>query len=346
MPRRLLVLPDATSAPFIAAIDAAKKSMRLKMFALTDRALIGAMIKAHRRGVDVRVMLNPARRSGKDDNAASRRALAKAGVAVRDSSPAFELTHEKSLVVDGSLACVMSLNWDPKNFTTTRDYAVATTHRKEVAEVMACFDADWSRKAFKPPARSHLIWCNSNGRERFARFIDSAKRSLWLQNERYQDAVIIERVVRAVERGVKVYILARPPHTLKEDKMVEGVGGLRIMKDVGARVHRLKGLRLHGKMMLADDARAIVGSVNLSPGSFDTRRELAIEVKDPAVIKPLARIVARDWKHSAPLDLSDKGLLADLAKRGMEADAVNLVLGKPARKSKAAKSKPGARKRR
>ena len=61
-----------------------------------------------------------------------------------------------------------------------------------------------------------------------------------MQNERYQDQVIIERLVRAVERGVKVHILARSPHTLKAEKLIEGVGGLRILQDVGAKVHTLK----------------------------------------------------------------------------------------------------------
>jgi phosphatidylserine/phosphatidylglycerophosphate/cardiolipin synthase-like enzyme len=40
-------------------------------------------------------------------------------------------------------------------------------------------------------------------------FIESAKHTLWLQNERYQDTVIIERLVRAMRRGVRVHILAR-----------------------------------------------------------------------------------------------------------------------------------------
>ncbi len=349
MPRQLLVLPQATAAPFVDAVASAKRSLRLKMFVLTDPAMIAAVVAARKRGVDVRVMLNPARRNGKDDNAKSRKALAAAGVSVRDGNPAFELTHEKSLVVDDALAFVMSLNWDTENLTQTRDYAIATTHRKTVGEMVECFDADWDRRAFSPPAESHLIWCNVNGRERFAHFIDRAKRTLWLQNERYQDAVIIERVVRAVERGVKVHVLARPPHTLKEDKLIEGVGGLRIMRDVGARVHKLKDLKLHGKMMLADDARAIVGSVNLAPGSFDARRELAIEVIQPSVVKALAKLARSDWKRSTPLDLTDEGLLADLAKRGEEADASTLVLDVPKRKAKAvakaARKKAGAKAR-
>ena len=326
MSRSLIVLPDAGAAPLLAAIAAARKTLRVKMFVYSDPALLAAAIAAKKRGVDVRVMLNPARRSGESENEESRRKLVEAGVSVLDSNPAFDLTHEKSMVVDDAEAFVMSLNWETRNVTETRDYAVATKHKREVDEIVACFDADWKRQSFKPEAESALIWCNTNGRERFAHFIDRAQHSLWLQNERYQDAVIIERVVRAAERGVKVHVVARPPHTLKKEKLIEGVGGLRIMGDVGCKVHKLKHIRLHGKMMLADGARAIVGSVNLSPGSFDARRELAIEVDDAHVVGPLETVAKHDWDHSEALDLTDAGLLADLEKRGKEASAADLVL--------------------
>ncbi|MGB5207226.1 MAG: phospholipase D-like domain-containing protein, partial [Azonexus sp.] len=216
-------------------------------------------------------------------------------------------------------AFIQSLNWETKNLTQTRDYAVVTSHRHEVDEVIACFDADWERKPFDPGQESHLIWCNINGRNRVARFIDQATESLFLQNERYQDEVIIERLVRAVARGVKIHILARPAHTLKKGKLVEGVEGLRILQDLGAKVHKLKGLKLHGKMMLADGARALIGSINLAPGSFDSRRELAIVVHDDAVVKRLQEFVHHDWAQSHSLDLSDEGLLADLADEEDEA---------------------------
>ena len=284
------------------------------MFLFNDPPLLDAVIAARKRGVDVKVMLNPARRSGESENEDSRRKLVEAGVSVLDSNPAFDLTHEKSMVVDASEAFVMSLNWETRNVTETRDYAVITRHPKEVAEIAQCFDADWKRETFTPPPESPLIWCNANGRQRFAHFIDRAQHTLWLQNERYQDAVIIERLVRALARGVKVHIMARPPHNLKKDKLIEGVGGLRIMRDVGAKVHRLKHLKLHGKMLLADETRAIIGSINLAPGSFDERRELAIETEAPEVIDRLREVTRRDWQSSEMLDLSDDGVLADLSK--------------------------------
>jgi phosphatidylserine/phosphatidylglycerophosphate/cardiolipin synthase-like enzyme len=260
-------------------------------------------------------MLNPARRSGETENIEARKALTAAGVDVRDSNPAFDLTHQKSMVVDNSIGLVESLNWEPKDLTQTRDYAIVTTNAHEVAEMVRCFDADWEHDKFTPHAESLLIWCPNNGRQRLAEFIDRTKQTLWVQNERYQDQVIIERLVRAVERGVKVHILARPPHTLKAEKLVEGVGGLRILQDVGAKVRTLKHLKLHAKMLLADSKRAIVGSINLAPGSFDARRELAIETNDHHAVKRLEKTANHDWKRSHKLDLSDAGLLKDLKKR-------------------------------
>ncbi len=312
MSRSLIVLPDDSAQPILVAINAAEKSIRVKMFVFSDPELLKAVMAAHHRGVKVQVMLNPARRDGKEENQESRHLLRKAGIDVIDSNPAFDLTHEKSMVIDDKTAFVKSLNWDTKNLTETRDYAVVTDHPQEVKEIVQCFEADWERQPFDGAPNSHLIWCSGNGRERIAHFIDEAKHSLWLQNERYQDPIIIERLVRANRRGVKVHVMARPPHKLKKEKLVEGVGGLRIMDDVGIKVHKLKHLKLHAKVLLADGLKAIVGSINLTPGSFDSRRELAIEVHEDEVVDRLHDIVRQDWENSRPLDLTDEGLLADL----------------------------------
>ncbi|MGB6265496.1 MAG: phospholipase D-like domain-containing protein, partial [Candidatus Acidiferrales bacterium] len=298
MSRSLVVLPDDSAKPILDAINNARKSIRVKMFVFSDPALLSAVIAATRRRVKVRIMLNPTRRSGKAENEHSRKILQAAGVEVIDSNPAFGMTHEKSMVVDDATAFVKSLNWETKNLTVTRDYAVVTTHRHEVREIIECFEADWKRKSFDAGEDAHLIWCTGNGRERIARFIDQAKDSIFLQNERYQDAVIIERLVRAACRGIKVHVMARPPHKLQKDKLTEGVGGLRTMADVGIKVHKLKHLKLHAKMLLIDDCRVIVGSINLAPGSFDSRRELAIEVPGGPVVERMSKIVHHDWKHS------------------------------------------------
>ncbi|WP_111512498.1 phospholipase D-like domain-containing protein [Mycobacterium kyogaense] len=313
MTRSLIILPDDSAQPVLDAIHTAGKSVRVKMFAFSHQPLLDAIVEAHKRGVLVKVMLNPERRDGETDNDGARDLLMEYGIDVTESNPSFGLTHEKSMVIDDEFAFVESLNWTDENFTETRDYAVVTPSSHEVLEIIECFEADWAREEFNPGDDARLIWCPTNGRARIADFIDRAEKTLFVQNERYQDPVIIERLVRAARRGVKVHVMARAAHHLKADKLLEGVSGLRILEDVGIKIHRLKHLKLHAKMMVADHERAIVGSINLSPGSFDHRRELAIEVDDDHLMSRLNHVAHHDWKHSAPLDLSDEALLAELA---------------------------------
>src|SRR5258708_8381320 len=129
--------------------------------------------------------------------------------------------------------------------------------------------------------------------------------------------------------------MAKAPHTLKRERLVDGVGGLRIRQDSGIKVRKLKRLPLHGKMLLADGVAAIVGSMNLAPGSFDSRRELGIETRDAAVVERLEKIARHDWKHSRPLDLSAQGPRARL-ESPVEAPAHLFAFNTPSRSSQTA----------
>ena len=312
MARKLIVMPDDTIEPILTAIGGAAKSLRIKMFSVSDSRVLSALVKAHRRNVKIRALLNPARHSGEIQNKGARTVLLDAGIDVLDTNPAFTVTHEKSMVVDDATAFIGSLNWDPDNFEETREFAAISDDPDEVAEVTECFEADWSRQPFEPRRSSNLIWCPDRGRDRIAQFIDEAKHSLFVQNERYQDAIIVEHLVRAKLRGVKVHVMTRPSHSLRARKLVEGVGDLRIMNDVGIGVHTMKHLKLHAKVLLADKSRAIVGSINLTTTSFDDRRELALQLTDPEVVDRLVKVIHDDWRSSHALDLSDRAVLSDL----------------------------------
>jgi phosphatidylserine/phosphatidylglycerophosphate/cardiolipin synthase-like enzyme len=255
--------------------SAARDSILVKMFLFSEPRLIRALVAAHKRGVKVRVMLNPARRSGKSENGEAKRRLKAGGIAVRDTHPEFDVSHEKSMV-DGQVAFVKSHNWAPKNFGGTHDYAVITA-----------IPTRWPRspRASRPtgpkifdPDRRRLIWCRGNGRAASPRFIDGPEGAL-LQNERYQDPTIIERLVAAHARRQgpsHVAAAARP----EGQEAPRGRGGLRVMRDIGIKIHSAWACTFHAKMLLADGKRVIVGLMNIAPGSFDSRRELAIEIED------------------------------------------------------------------
>ena len=270
MSHRLIVLPDDTADAIIDPINAARHSLNIRMFLFTDPSLLKAVIarEATRRECSRHAQPGAARRHQRQRRRA-RKALLAAGVAVRDSSPEFAVTHQKSMVIDDEIGFIESLNWETRDLTETRDYAVENDQqdRKSRRWSAASMPTGLSSRSTPTPGLE-LIWCPNNGRQRIADFIDGAKKTLWLQNERYQDMVIIERLVRAAKRGVRVRIMSRALHKLKSKKLFEGVSGLRIVHDVGAKVRTLKHLKLHGKIMLADGSRAIVGSINLSPGQL------------------------------------------------------------------------------
>ena len=151
-------------------------------------------------------------------------------------------------------------------------------HPHEVSEVIDVLRSRLESKEVRATGSSHLIWCTA-----------MAATASRIHRRRQTDTVPAERALpgpsdhraagAAADARSQNSIMARPPHTLKKEKLIEGVGGMRIMDDVGIKVHKMKHLKLHGKMLLADGLRAIVGSINLAPGSFDSRRELAIEVR-------------------------------------------------------------------
>ena len=125
----LIVLPDDTAKPIVDALAAAKRSLNIRMFLFTDPTLLETVVAAQQRGVKVRVMLNPARRErrGRERGVAQDGSHA-AGIEVRDSNPEFDLTHQKSMVIDDEIGFVESLNWETRDLTETRDYAVVTTN--------------------------------------------------------------------------------------------------------------------------------------------------------------------------------------------------------------------------
>jgi phosphatidylserine/phosphatidylglycerophosphate/cardiolipin synthase-like enzyme len=311
----LIVQPDDGIAPILKTIEGAKHSLDIKMFQFTDPVLIEAVIAAHKRGVKVRVMLNPSRFTGEHDNDEAFELLRNAKVNVKETNPKYPITHEKSMVVDGKQAFIMSLNWAPKYFGLTRDYGLVTNDPEEVAEVAGCFEADWNRVDFTPPATSNLIWSVGRSRQEVINFIDGAEKSLYIQHEKYVDTPVIEALVRAkTKRDVKVHATALPVHSLRDFYILEGVAGLRLLEDLGINVHKLHGVHLHAKLILADKHRALLSSFNIYPKCFNERRELGIRFKDADLIKRLVKIFESDWENSKRMDLTDAGIQADREK--------------------------------
>jgi phosphatidylserine/phosphatidylglycerophosphate/cardiolipin synthase-like enzyme len=302
--QRVLVMPSDGVESVVALIDQAEEHIRIKQFKLQSEVIEQALLRAHQRGVTVRVMLNPHTSGGDRWNDEAFALLQSWGIDVAWTSEAFPVTHEKSLVVDRTCALVGSFNFSDKYFTETRDYGIVSYSPPLVEQVIAGFEADWNREFFHPDLAVGLVWSSVHSRGQMARIIDLANKSLWIQHPKFVDAVILERIISARERGVKVRLLCGGKRGISDWDIYDTFSSFRVLKRFGVKIRRQKNLKLHCKLILVDGVYAQTGSMNIDRSAFDVRRELGIESDAPEVIDRLKRVFESDWelakKYHAP----------------------------------------------
>jgi phosphatidylserine/phosphatidylglycerophosphate/cardiolipin synthase-like enzyme len=243
-------------------------------------------------------MLNPARSGGDRANDESYNAFETAGVKVQWSNPNFYVTHEKSIVVDGTAALVATFNLHEKYFSLTRDYGIITYNPVKAAQITEVFEADWEHRDWTCSIYEGLLWSNSNSRYHMAEFIDTAKVRLDIQHPKYVDAVILDHIAAAADRGVKVHVLCGGKHGISEWDILDTFASLRTLRRFGVKVHKQKNLRVHAKLLIADSSHVLLGSMNIDRSAFDMRRELGITTSDPDVVARLKQVFDSDWELS------------------------------------------------
>jgi phosphatidylserine/phosphatidylglycerophosphate/cardiolipin synthase-like enzyme len=301
----LIVQPDDGTSPVIELIRLAKESLLMKQFTFSEPEIMQAVVDRKNAGVAVRIMLNPKRSGGDRANDDTFEFFENAGVDIRWASPKFYVTHEKSIVVDKKAALIATFNLCTKYFTQTRDYGVVVQDPAKVAQVVEGFEADWEQKDWHPSDEAGLLWSNNNSRSLMSKFIDSATESLDVQHPKFVDATILDRLIDAAERKVRVRVLCGGKHGISDWDILDTFSSLRVMHRFGIHVHKQKNLRLHAKLLLADNAHALVGSMNIDRSAFDLRRELGTTVTDPSVVTRLAETFDSDWESSHHYDAPD-----------------------------------------
>lgn len=295
----VITMPNEGVTPILEAITGARRRITVKMFKLTSGVVQQALIEAHRRGVCVRVLLNPRRSDGSRANDEAFEIFQQAGLAVEWTSPDFYVTHEKSMVVDDS-AWVCTFNFANKYFKKSRGYAVVTRVPEEVAEVLAGFEADWSRQAFQP---GRLVWSQPDGgnsRHHFARVLGQARHELEIQTPKLVDEQTLQLLVLALQRGVRVRFLGSGMKGLSDYDVVENTAAMKTLLEHGAEVHAVYHPRVHAKLVVADTSLALIGSMNLDRSCFELRRELGVVVRSPQAVADLRKTFERDWVLSTP----------------------------------------------
>lgn len=125
------------------ALDHATQRILAEVYTLTDPAIIARLSMAHRRGVDVRVILDP----NQDANRHAYELLRAANVDVRRYPvPRGVLLHAKIGLVDGALI-LGSANWTVSGLGVNHELDIKTRDPQVLATYGSRFESDWSRSS-------------------------------------------------------------------------------------------------------------------------------------------------------------------------------------------------------
>jgi cardiolipin synthase A/B len=286
----VFVEPGDGRSPILDEIAAARESIALEVYIVTDEPILQALEAADRRGVDVRVILeeHPYGGDGRQPEIFAR--LERAGIAVRWGNPVFRFTHVKAMVVDDAVALIMNQNLTAASFTGNREFGVITTEPAAVGTAAAIFAADWARGGEPDPAP--LVVSPTNARASLLALIEGAEESLDLYAEVLRDREVLDALGGAAGRGVRVRLLVSPAADNAEERAA--------LAGAGIEVRLMTNLYVHAKLIVADGERAYVGSQNLSATSLDLNRELGIVLDDPVGLARLVRTFELDFRTALP----------------------------------------------
>ena len=150
----LIVEPGGGFSPVYRLLSGARRSIDVTMYEFSDTTAEHDLAAAAERGVRVRVILDRRERSV---NSGAYSYLGSHRVAVTWSSPDYRYTHQKTVIIDGTTAVIMTANLTSRYYATSRDFLVIDTERADVSAITAVFDADFSGRAVRPGDGSDLV---------------------------------------------------------------------------------------------------------------------------------------------------------------------------------------------
>ena len=267
-PDQIVIAPEDRRDAVIDVIRRARARIGLSLFRANDKQVFGELERAVDRGVDVEVLVTSRAKGGKKKREKLWRALEATGAAIYPYNDAVVKYHAKYLIADNGPALVSSLNFTRKCFNKTCD-AIVVTHDPAVVEGLnRLMLADREGRPLPDDLTERLIVGPETARRQLTSLVGQARSSIRLIDAKLSDPGLL---------------------SLLNQRRVEGV----TVEVYDAK--RYAGQVSHGKIMLIDGVRAVVGSLAFAALSLDFRREVAIVVDEPAAIagiEELFRFVA------------------------------------------------------
>ncbi len=299
-------------------IDSAKSTIYIQTYIWKDddigRQVTERLLAAERRGVRVTVskdVLGTVFELGDMLQGKPSPVYTKTGLLGRDNivvkTDIFADTdHSKYFVFDESKAIFGGMNIADEYHAEWHDYMALIG----VKRWAAAFSDRLVRGTMWPVRSPAVVAVNDQTateiRTALIEMLDHARRSVIIEHAYFSDDQVIEAVIRATNRGIKVdVVLPKEPDTHVYANLVTINRLLELGKRGTLRIF-LYPQMTHAKVVLTDGAIAAVGSANLTPRSMRTSKEVTLFVHGA----PDARFI-RELRERLEADIAGSELVSE-----------------------------------
>jgi len=251
----------------LSMIHRAKKVCYLTMYELGDGDIIQALEDAHRRGIDVKVIVDATEKHSQS----SALQLEQAGILVHRYQIRGGISHIKSLLTDDSTGAnelIGGMNFGAQSWENN-DASVSIEHAG--SEFAALFARDWEESAGSsaPDVVSTTLLYDQRIKPSLLSMIRGAKHRIVVEAFDLTDRDVIPAFIDAKRRRVDVRILlesSQQPNVRTADLLQQANVPVRYYNPYGSEW-------LHAKMIAVDGASVLIGSANFSYHAFYINHE-------------------------------------------------------------------------
>jgi cardiolipin synthase A/B len=290
-PLSIAVQPEVGAEPLLAVIDGAQRTLRVMVYLMGEGPVLDRLEARAREGLDVRVILDVSR---EEVNRRYADRLTAAGARIVWSDPSFTFMHAKVIVADEREAMITTGNYGAFHMARERNFAVRDADHDDVDVLARLFDADFTGTAADVTC-TRLLVSPINSRERLLALISGARREILVESMQLGDRDVRAALAERRAAGVDVRVVLADPNWIEAN-----TGAATFLAESGISARYLHSPGVHVKAMLVDDARAYLGSINLSWTSLDKNREVGVIATERAGLDTVRSTFETDWSAATP----------------------------------------------
>ncbi|GER69512.1 cardiolipin synthase [Weizmannia acidilactici] len=321
---------------YFSDIGNAKESIYVLFYIVNNdgisRDLFNLLAKKAREDIDVKVLLDWAgsRRVTKKMISQLEQAGASFAVSHRPTFPFFffslqQRNHRKITVIDGKIGYIGGFNvgkeyiGENPALSPWRDYHFRLTGGS-IGDLQQEFILNWNEAAKEKMSAAMAVTPRAETEglrhqiiptegidleDLLCELIDRARSSIFIGSPYFiPTAKIQKKLVRALERGVKLVVLAPG----KADHMLVKEAAFRFFRELlkkGAEIYLFNPGFYHAKIVIIDEAVCDIGTANFDRRSVLLNLEINCLVYDAGFIQKMREVFMEDTRHAIPLTLED-----------------------------------------